>query len=104
MAIPLAGFLVSTAFGRFLQFALLATVGKILVGIGITVVTFTGVTIAINGLKSEFDALLGQLGGDTLTLMQMGGFINAINMMFAAMVAVATIKTITGAIKKVRLT
>lgn len=104
MPLPLAGFLVGTAFGRFLQVVLLATVGKILLGIGLAVVTFTGVTIAINGLKVAFTSMLSSAPADLITILQIGGFINATNMMIAAMVAVTTIKTVTGAIKKLKFT
>lgn len=102
MPTPLAGFLVGTAFGRFLQVVLLATVGKVLLGIGLAVVTFTGVTIAINGLKVAFTAMLSSAPADLITILQIGGFINATNMMIAAMVAVTTIKTVTGSIKKLK--
>lgn len=103
MPLPLAGFLVGTAFGRFLQVVIMATVGKVLIGLGISIVTFTGITIGINALKTAYLSTLTGITGTALTFMQMGGFLNAVNMMIASMVAVTAIKTVTGTIKQIRL-
>jgi len=103
MALPLVGFLVGGVFGRFLTVVFGALIGKIIIAMGITIVTFTGITIAINGLKSAFDSTINGAPADMIAILQMGGFINSLNMMLAAMVAVSTVRTVSGTLKQIRV-
>ena len=100
---PLVGFFAGSLFGRFLQIVLMATIGRIILAFGISVVTFTGVNIAVNVLKSGIQNAIASAPADAITLLQMGGFINAINMMLAAVTAVVTIKTVTGTMRSLSL-
>ena len=103
MAFPLAGFLVGSAFGRFLAIVIGAVIGRIIIAFGLTIVTYTGAGLAFQALKDEFDALLATAPGALITLLEIGGFLNAVNMMFAAFMAVVTVRFVGGALKSVKL-
>jgi len=108
MPLPAIGFafLTSTTFITFLKFLLFSIVIQFLVGLGVAIIVFTGFDLAISSMQTEITTRLASINPtfpDVYNMVLKAGFLDAINIIFTTMATVISIKTITGALKTIRL-
>jgi hypothetical protein len=72
-------------------------IARALVALGFAVVTIGGVTVAINTLKAEMLAMLGQAPMAALQLIGLGGGWVALGLLFGAMTFAVSFWTLTSA-------
>lgn len=79
-------YLIAALWGAFLSI-LPSIIGRILVAIGISAITYTGFSLALDSYKSD---IFSALGATSPTILQVMGVLNvgtAINILFSAMAA-----------------
>ena len=79
---------------------LMSVAGRVLVGLGIAVVTFAGVDLALNALKVDVFSQLSGLPATILTVLYLTRVDQAINLIFSALVASVAIQGLQGAVKR----
>lgn len=57
---------------------------KIMLALGLTLVTYTGITLSLNTLKNYLTNAVGGIPSDALNLMYMAGFGQAVGIIFGA--------------------
>ena len=77
-------------------------VKQIFVALGISVVTYGGITVLFTAVESQLDSYLSAIPADTLVLIGLSGFGVFIKMQIAAYTAVLAIRTFTGGFTKMK--
>lgn len=73
--------------GAFLAAAAGPLARRVLQALGIGIISYAGLSVALNGAINELKAAWGGLGGPTLQIIQLAGFQHAIGIICGAMVA-----------------
>ena len=80
-------------------------ISKVLLALGLSFVTYTGITLALDKLKGALQSAMSGIPSDAYALMMMAGFGNAVGIIFgafafnAAMAATSKLTAIGGASK-----
>lgn len=83
-----------------LAVAMASLVGRIIIALGISFVTFTGITIAITSLKTQAIASVNSLPSEVLSFLGFLWIDKAMTIIFSAIVASLAMKSIGGSVKK----
>lgn len=76
---------------------------KILVALGVSVVTYVGADFAITEAQSFIDAQIGSMPASMLQIMYLAGFDTGIKIIFACWSAYISIRVTMGAFSKVKI-
>ena len=98
MPLFLANFLGGVA--TWLTLSIPGLVARVLLALGLGVVTITGVDLAASELNNYLSTVTSGLTADVLALLNLAGFDVAINMMIAAWGTYASLLAITGALTR----
>lgn len=75
-------------------------VARVLLSLGVGVVTYKGVDSMLEGVKSEVQGAWSGVGADIVTIASMAGLDVFMNLVISAIIAAITLKLVSGAIKK----
>lgn len=73
--------------GAFLGAAAGPLARRVLQALGIGIISYAGLSVALNGAINELKGAWGGLGGPTLQIIQLAGFQHAVGIICGAMVA-----------------
>lgn len=79
---------------------LLSVAGRVLVALGISVITFAGVDLALNALKADVLAQFGTLPAQVVTVLYLTRVDQAVNLIFSALVGSVAIQGLQGAVRR----
>jgi predicted naringenin-chalcone synthase len=96
LAIPAIAAVTLGAFARILT----SSVGVVLFQLGISAVTFTGVTIGLGTLKTEVISFMGSLPGSMVTIIGLMRIDQGILILFSAMTAKLALQAVSGAVTR----
>lgn len=83
------GILKFVGFGTFLELFVLPLAKRVLVGLGIGVISFAGATVIFGQLASLIQSSLSGMAADVYAIVALGGFIDAIGIWLGALTTVA---------------
>ncbi len=106
MPVPLLGFFAGTIFAKFLSVVIVATVAKILIGLGVGITAYVGLDLVFDYFRALIDARMAEaqtLMPSMVQLLDLAGFGTALNMIFSTVTGILTVKGVAGAVKKFRV-
>ena len=92
-------FLVAALLGGFAQ-VLASYVGRVLVALGLTYVTYKGVSVATDACIAYVKSSFGSVGGEAGNLLSYLYVDKALSLMFSAFTSALAIKTASGSVTK----
>jgi hypothetical protein len=96
MPIPLASFFAAPIFFKIIGWIITYTAVRIFVSLGFFLITFTGLNLVWEGFENRIAIALSAVPASVYDLLALGGFIDAINIMLAAVSSVLLVKTTLG--------
>lgn len=95
MALPLAAFFTGGLFAKVLGLVIASAAVRIIAAIGLTVVTFTGISLLFDELNNFVTAQLGSLSAYITDFLTLFGFTFLIEIILATMAGILAIKSLT---------